>query len=100
MEQIDVRILDKDYRLIVGADEKARLLEAAALVDQKMRLVRDESRVTHLDRIAVGAALQLAEELISARQSPGGPAAVESTRRVRVMSDAIEAELKRQDTLF
>jgi len=100
MEQIDVRILDKDFRLIVGEDEKARLLEAAALVDQKMRHVRDESRVTQLDRIAVGAALQLAEELIAARQAPAGSVAPDVTRRLRVLSESLEAELKRQDSLF
>ena len=27
MEQIDVKIFDRDYRLAVGADDKARLLE-------------------------------------------------------------------------
>ena len=64
MEQIDVRILDKDYRLIVAAEDKPRLIEAAALVDEKMRSVRDDSRVTQLDRIAVGAALQ---QVFSAR---------------------------------
>ncbi len=100
MEQIDVRILDKDYRLMVGADDKARLIEAAALVDQKMRSVREGSKVTQLDRIAVGAALQLAEDLIAARQSPGGPVAVETTRRVRLLNDALEEEIKRQDNLF
>ena len=100
MEQIDVRILDKDYRLMVGADDKARLIEAAALVDQKMRDVRESSKVTQLDRIAVGAALQLAEDLIAARQSPGGPVAVETTRRVRLLNEALEEEIKRQDNLF
>lgn len=100
MEKIDVRILDKDYRLVVEPDEKARLIEAVALVDQKMRSVRDDNHVNQLDRIAVGAALQLAEELIAARQTPGGPRAVEATRRLRVMNEALEAELRRQDTLF
>ena len=45
MEQIDVRILDRDYRLAVGPDEKPRLIEAAALVDQTMRTVRDDAGV-------------------------------------------------------
>jgi len=37
MEQIDVRILDRDYPLAVGPDEKPRLIEAAALVDQTIK---------------------------------------------------------------
>ena len=100
MEQIDVRILDKDYRLIVAAEDKPRLIEAAALVDDKMRSVRDDSRVTQLDRIAVGAALQLAEELIAARQSPGEPRGPDHSRRLRLLSTAIDTELERQDKLF
>ena len=103
MEKIDVRIFDRDYRLAVGPDEKARLLAAAALVDETMRSVRDENRLTQLDRIAIGAALRLAEALIATRQ--GEPAAVpvpapETTRRLRALCQAVEDELKRQDTLF
>ncbi len=100
MEQIDVKIFDRDYRLAVGADDKARLLEAAALVDQRMRLIRDESRVMQLDRIAVSAALQLAEELLAARTATPTPASGDSIRRLKAMNAALEAELKRQDTLF
>lgn len=105
MEKIDVRIFDRDYRLAVGPDEKERLLAAAALVDQTMRSVRDEDRLNQLDRIAIGAALRLAEALIASRQGePGALAALapapETTRRLRAMSQAVEDELKRQDTLF
>ncbi|MBU6272666.1 MAG: cell division protein ZapA [Betaproteobacteria bacterium] len=98
MEQIDVRILDRDYRLAVGPDEKPRLIEAAALVDQTMRAVRDENRLTHLDRIAIGAALQLAEQLILARQ-PAAPGP-DSARRLRAVNEALEAEIRRQESLF
>jgi cell division protein ZapA len=48
MEKIDVRIFDRDYRLAVGPDEKAGLIAAAALVDETMRSVRDENRLTQL----------------------------------------------------
>jgi cell division protein ZapA len=102
METIDVRIFDRDYRLAVGPDEKAGLIAAAALVDQTMRSVRDENRLTQLDRIAVGAALRLAEALIAAQQGNSGiaVAAPEAARRVRALAQAVEDELKRQDSLF
>jgi cell division protein ZapA (FtsZ GTPase activity inhibitor) len=105
MEKIDVRIFDRDYRLAVGPDEKAGLIAAAALVDETMRSVRDENRLTQLDRIAVGAALRLAEALIATRQGlgPAVPAALpapDAARRVRALAQAVEDELKRQDSLF
>jgi cell division protein ZapA len=102
MEQIDVRILDRDYRLAVSPDDKARLLDAVRVVDEKMRAIRDAGRLAGIDRIAVMAALQLAHQLLGEppadQAAPTAPA--EQTRRVRRMVEAIEAELGRQESLF
>jgi cell division protein ZapA len=100
MEQIDVRILDRDYRLAVPADDKARLLEAVRVVDDRMRAIRDAGRVAGLDRIAVMAALQLANDLLGSRESAEVAPAAEATRRIRRMTEALDAELRRQDSLF
>jgi biopolymer transport protein ExbB/TolQ len=53
----------------------------------------------------VGAALRLAEALIATRQGldPAVPAALpapDAARRVRALAQAVEDELKRQDSLF
>ena len=74
MEQIDVRILDRDYRLAVSPDQRERLLEAVAVVDGRMRALRDSGRVAGIDRIAVMAALQLANELLGAPAAGAGTA--------------------------
>ena len=102
MEQIDVRILDRDYRLAVPAEEKDRLLDAVRVVDEKMRSIRDAGRVAGLDRIAVMAALQLAHDLLGARDAIGTEAApaAETVRRIRKMTEDLDAELRRQDSLF
>lgn len=100
MEQLDLKILDREYRFAVGPEEKPRLIEAAALVDQTMRKVREENRLTHLDRIAVSAALMLAEELLTARQSAGGPATENASRRLRALNQSLEEEIRRQEKLF
>jgi cell division protein ZapA len=101
MEQIDVRILDRDYRLAVPADEKALLIDAVRVVDEKMRAIRDAGRVAGVDRIAVMAALQLANELLGARAavtSTGGD--VETVRRIRRLTETLDAEIRRQESLF
>ena len=59
MEQIDVKILDRDYRLAVSPDDRKRLLEAVAVVDEKMRSIRDAGKISGLDRIAVSRAGEL-----------------------------------------
>jgi hypothetical protein len=46
------------------------------------------------------AALQLAHELISAQSAALPQTEAETGRRIRKMSDAIDAEMKRQESLF
>lgn len=100
MEQIDVRILDRDYRLAVSVDEKSKLIDAVRVVDDKMKAIRDAGRIAGIDRIAVMAALQLAHELISAQSAALPQTEAETGRRIRKMTDAIDAEMKRQESLF
>ncbi len=100
MEQIDVRILDRDYKLAVSAEEKAQLLEAVAIVDEKMRSIRDSGRVAGLERIAVMAALQVAIELLGATKGSGVSTSTEMLKRIRKMSEDLDQEIKRQESLF
>ena len=103
-EQIDVKILDRDYRLAVGTDDKPQLLEAVKLVDDRMRAIKDGGRVAGMDRVAVMAALQLAHELISAQTAGGGSNAAAPTteimRKLQRMNIELDDELKRQENLF
>ncbi|MBN9425366.1 MAG: cell division protein ZapA [Burkholderiales bacterium] len=100
MEQIEVKILDRDYRLAVSEDTKSRLLDAVHLVDDKMRAIRDAGRISGIDRIAVMAALQLAHELLGAQDPAAGTPSAQLLGRIKKMSDDLEAELKRQESLF
>lgn len=98
MAQVDVKILDRDYRLSVSEDDRARLLQAVELVDERMRTIRDAGKISGHDRIAVMAALQIAHDLLAA---PAGPnAGGESARKLRKLSEEIDAEVKRQEKLF
>ncbi len=98
MAQVDVKILDRDYRLSVSEDDRPRLLQAVELVDERMRTIRDSGKVSGHDRIAVMAALQIAHDLLAA---PGGAQSDgESSRKIRRLSEEIDAEVKRQEKLF
>lgn len=93
MEQIDVRILEREYRLAVAPEDKPRLLEAVQLVDERMRAIRDAGRVAGIDRVAVLAALQLAHQLLGAGASD--PRAIQAAQRVRQMTEGLDLTLER-----
>jgi cell division protein ZapA len=61
---VTVRILEKEYHVACPASEKSALLASADLLNQKMREIRDTGKVVGLDRVAVMAALNLANELL------------------------------------
>lgn len=69
MEQIEVRILDRNFKLQVPAQERERLMRAVQIVDRKMREIRDAGRAQGTDRIAVNAALQLVYEFLGREAS-------------------------------
>lgn len=100
MAHVDVKILDRDYRLAVSEEGRERLLEAVSVVDEKMRAIRDAGRVSGVDRIAVMAALQLAHELLAGASAVGAAPSGEVMRRIRRMSEELDAEIRRQESLF
>ena len=61
---VTIRILEKEYHVACPAEEKAALTASAELLNSKMREIRDSGKVVGLDRVAVMAALNLANELI------------------------------------
>ena len=65
--RVAVRILDKEFFVACPAEERADLLQSAAFLNGKMREIRDTGKVVGLDRIAVIAALNMANELVKLR---------------------------------
>lgn len=65
--RVTIRILEKEYHVACPTDEQADLLASADLLNRKMREIRDSGKVVGLDRVAVMAALNLANELLKAK---------------------------------
>ena len=72
MERVDVAILGRDYSLACPLEEKDALLSAVRLVDQRMLAIKGVGKIASNERIAVMAAIQIANELLSMR-APDGP---------------------------
>ena len=62
---VTVCILDRDYQVACNTGEEESLRAAAAYLDEKMREIRNRGSVIGVDRIAVMAALNIANELLS-----------------------------------
>jgi cell division protein ZapA len=67
-EPVTVRILEREYRVMCTAEQRRDLMESALFLDQQMREIRDTGRISSMDKIAVMAALNLAEEVLKLRQ--------------------------------
>jgi|SRR5690606_33340073 len=93
MERIDVSILGRDYSLACPPAEKDALLAAVRHVDQRMLGVKGSGKVTSNERIAVMAAIQIANELLSMR-APDGPlggvALGDFKRKIDAMNDMLD----------
>ncbi|MGB3836944.1 cell division protein ZapA [Castellaniella sp.] len=72
MERVDVSILGRDYSLACPPQEKDALLAAVRQVDQRMLAIKGSGKVVSNERIAVMAAIQIANELLTLR-APDGP---------------------------
>ena len=66
---VTVNILDREFLIGCTPEERAGLLAAASYLDGKMREVRGASRTQSIDRVAVLAALNMAHELLQAKNN-------------------------------
>jgi cell division protein ZapA len=62
---VTVSIMDKDYQINCAPAEVAALRQSAQYLDDKMREIKSSSSVFGLDRLAVMAALNIANDLLS-----------------------------------
>jgi cell division protein ZapA len=89
---VSVRILEKEYQVSCPASERTDLLDSAEVLNAKMREIRDSGKVVGLDRIAVMAALNMANELLHSRaqdkalETHFGP-------RLKLIADRVDAAL-------
>ena len=105
--QLDIHILGRDYKVACKEDERADLLDAVAFLDRRMREIREGGKIAGIDRIAVMAALNIANELLRERKAPSSRAATApdidgavARRRIQSMHAAIDQALAGQEKLF
>jgi len=96
---LDVSIMGRSYRVTCADDEREALLAAVAYVDRKMTEIKAASKVAGTERIAVMAALNIANELLSIKLGSGFDIA-ELKRRMNSVQSKLDQALSQQDSLF
>ena len=91
-------ILDKEYRVACGPDERDSLIQTARFLDEKMREVRQGGRVIGTERIAVMVALNIAHELLDLKQYKADDTQAIS-RRIQTLQEKIEVALNSSNQL-
>ncbi len=90
--QVSVRILDKEYQIACPVNERTDLLDSAEILNAKMLEIRDSGRVVGLDRIAVMAALNMANDLLHA-QARDRLLEGDLSGRLKIISERVENAL-------
>ena len=106
---LDVNLLGRDYKVACKEHERAELMEAVSFLDERMREIREASKSAGADRIAVMAALNIANDFLKLRNAPPAPVVAaadgnvdgaNARRRIQAMQAAIDQALAGQEKLF
>jgi len=107
MATLDIALLGRGYKVACREGEQAELRDAVAFLETRMREIRDGSKSSSVERIAVMAALNLAHDFQRERAAPpAAPGAPESIdvpalrRRIAGMQSAIDQVLPGTDKLL
>ena len=96
--RVSVRILEKEYHISCPMEERSDLLDSAEFLNNKMREIRDSGKVVGLDRIAVIAALNMANELLRVRNRDNS-LETDMGNRLRILRERVESALERGQQL-
>ena len=96
--KLSVRILEKEYYITCPIEERSALLDSAEFLNAKMREIRDSGKVVGLDRIAVIAALNMANELLRFRNRDSN-LETDVGGRLRILRERVESALEKGQQL-
>jgi cell division protein ZapA len=99
VKNVDVSILDRQYRIACPDEERPGLMAAVEYLDKKMREIKEGGKIAGTDRIAVMAALNITHELLAAKTGAGFDFG-EYKRRMNSMNSLLDEALASQEKLF
>lgn len=97
--QVDITLLGREYRVACPAGQEGKLLEAALLLDGRMREIERGGKLLGAEKIAIMAALNIAHDFLFAETSKGFDLH-EVRRRIRGIEQQLDRCFFEQDSLF
>lgn len=67
-QAMDIKLLDRSYRVMCPDGQESALREAARQLDERLAETKTATKLTNVEQIAVMAALNLCHEWIQSRQ--------------------------------
>lgn len=98
-QEVAISILDRTYHVKCPASEVKQLQASAKLVDDQMRKLRNGSNIISAERLAIVAALNIAQEMMQMRNQNHCYMDV-MTSQVKSMQDRIQAFLSVNDEVL
>jgi cell division protein ZapA len=93
-----VNIMGREFRVACTPDEQKALLEAVEYLNRKMQEIKDQGKVTGMDRLAIMAALNISHEFLTIRF--GNFDVSEFKRRMASIETTLDQALADQEKLF
>jgi len=95
---MQINVMGREFRIVCAPEEQKALREAVDYLNRKMQEIRDQGKITGLDRIAIMAALNISHEYLSTRF--GNFDVAEIKRRMTNIETIVDQALSEQDELF
>ena len=98
MEQLDIKLLGREYRVACKPEEREGLQAAVAYLDEKMRDLAVKTNSAG-ERLAVMTALNITHEFLQFQRA-GGFDIPSLKRRIERINSRLDSSLAEQETLF
>ena len=96
---MQISIMGREFRVACKPEEQKSLLEAVDYLNRKMQEIKEQGKITGLERIAIMAALNIAHEYLSMRVG-GNFDVAEFKRRINSIGTTLDQALADQNELF
>lgn len=95
---MEINVMGREFRVACTPEEQKALLEAVDYLNRKMQEIKDQGKITGLDRIAIMAALNISHEFLTTRF--GNFDVSEFKRRMAGIETTLDQALADQEKLF
>jgi cell division protein ZapA len=99
LQQVDITLLGHEYQVACPAGQEGKLIEAAQLLDARMREIQETGKLIGSEKIAIMSALNFAYEVLFSPASKSFDLQ-DAKRRMVAMEQQLDSCFYEQESLF